>query len=75
MLLLSAFIQVVLGLFVVFAAIIGQIKSAWLSFLLCTLGSATTMLGVFILYEMLQKKDDMDDLFKESIKRALNSQN
>ncbi len=75
MLLISALIQVILGFFVVFSAIIGQIKSAWLSFLLCTLGSATTMLGVFILYEMLQKKDDMDDLFKESIKRALNSQN
>lgn len=74
-LLLSSFAQVILGLFVVFATIIGQVKSAWLSFILCTLGSATTMLGTFFWYEMLRKKDDMDDLFKESVKRAINSQN
>lgn len=75
LLLLSVFIQVILGLLVVFVAIIGQIKSAWLSFLLCTLGSAATMLGVFFWYEILHKKDDMDDLFRESVRRVLNSQN
>lgn len=75
LLLISSSTLIVIGLLIVFAAMIGQIKSAWLAFLLCTLGSITTMLGVYIWYEMLRERDDMDDLFKESIKRVINSQN
>ncbi|HKJ34244.1 MAG TPA: hypothetical protein VKA34_20625 [Balneolales bacterium] len=75
LLIISALFQTLIGLTVVIISIIGNIHPLWLASVMSILGSITVMYGIYLWYELLRDKDDMDDLFKKAIRRVINSQN
>lgn len=75
LLITSAAFLLTIGLSVVVISVIGQVQPLWLASVMSIMGSITTMFGIYLWYGLLHSKDDMDDLFKEAIKRVINSQN
>lgn len=73
--LVSAITLFCIGLCVVSLSIIGHITPLWLASLMSIFGSVSTMIGVYQLYELLSEKSELDNLYKEAIKRVINSQN
>ncbi|HKJ44490.1 MAG TPA: hypothetical protein VJ991_01570 [Balneolales bacterium] len=71
----SAVIQTLVGLSIVFISVVGHIQPLWLASVMSITGSITMMFGAYLWYDMLHDKNDMDDLFKEAIRRVINSQN
>lgn len=64
-----------IGLCVVSLSIVGYITPLWLASLMSIFGSVSTMIGVYQLYELLSEKSELDNLYKDAIKRVINSQN
>jgi hypothetical protein len=73
--LVSAITLFCIGLCVVTLSIIGHISPLWLASLMSIFGSVSTMIGLYQLYELLSEKSELDNLYKEAIKRVINSQN
>lgn len=64
-----------IGLCVVALSVMGHISPLWLASLMSIFGSVSTMIGLYQLYELLSEKSELDNLYKEAIKRVINSQN
>lgn len=71
----SAAMLCTLGLSVVAIAIIGLMRPLWLASLMSFAGSLSTMLGLYLWYELLRNKHRIDTFVKEAIQRAMNSRN
>lgn len=75
LLLLSGCSQLLIGLIVVTLSITGFIVPLWVASFMSVIGSVTTMGGAYILYEIFSEKNEIDNLYKSSVKRVINSQN
>lgn len=73
--LVSAVTLFCIGLSVVALSIVGHISPLWLASLMSIFGSVSTMIGLYQLYELLSEKSELDNLYKDAIKRVINSQN
>jgi len=72
---LSAIMQVVLGLLVTFASIMNLVRPIWFSALFSLLGCVVTMLGIYQLYDVLKSTKSTQDLARDAIERAIRSRN
>src|SRR5690554_1442145 len=72
---LSALLQVVTGMALIFITILGIIHPLWISALLSILGSIACMTGVFLLYYTFAAEHNMESLINQAIKRVIHSQN
>ena len=73
--LVSAITLFCIGMCVVTLSIVGNITPLWLASLMSIFGSVSTMIGIYQLYELLSEKTELDNLYKDAIKRVINSQN
>lgn len=73
--LVSAVTLFSIGCSVVMLSILGNINPLWLASLMSIFGSVSTMVGFYQLYELLSEKSELDNLYKDAIKRVINSQN
>lgn len=71
----SAVMQIILGFFVTFAAILNLVRPIWFSGLLSLLGCVVTMLGFYQLYDVLKSTKSTQDLARDAIERAIRSRN
>ena len=71
----AATCQVVSGLVLVYLSILGVVQKLWLATVLSGLGSVVTMLGGYLLYDVLRNHYTIDHLVRNAINRAINSQN
>ena len=73
--LVAALIQVSCGMALVTVTLLDLIQPMWVSTLLNMLGSMATMLGLYIFYEILHRRQKIDNLIKDAIQRVMISQN
>lgn len=71
----SATMLFFLGMTVVTIAMLGLIRPLWLASMMSIAGSLSTILGLYMWYELLRDKHQMDTFVKEAIQRAMNSHN
>jgi len=71
----SAFTQIFAGAFLIVCALIGSFKPLWAASIATIAGSICTLVGFFLFYEVLHRKDVRHDLFRESIRRVIDNQN
>lgn len=72
---ISALGQLAAGILLVYIPILGVISTTWQAALLSGVGSVVTMLGAYMLYDQLRNHYSVDHLVRDSINRAINSQN
>lgn len=73
--LISICLQIILGLSVVTAAILGLIQPLWLATMFGIFGSATAISGVYIAYRFFTRNQVFDSLITRAIRRVIQSQN
>jgi hypothetical protein len=73
--LISSITLFCIGVCVVTLSIAGHINPLWLASLMSIFGSVSTMIGLYQIYELLSERSELDNLYKEAIKRVINSQN
>lgn len=73
--LISSITVFCLGVCVVTLSIVGYIAPLWLASIMSIFGSVSTMIGLYQIYELLSERSELDNLYKEAIKRVINSQN
>ncbi len=73
--LLSAVLQIFLGLSVVALSFLGSIQPNWIASVMTVVGSITTIVGCYFVYYVLTNTDSFDSLLNKAIKRVINSQN
>jgi len=66
---------IVLGLGVVTASILGAIQPLWVSTFFSVLGSAATMTGLYLAYQLFTRDNFFDSLINKAIRRVIQSQN
>jgi hypothetical protein len=66
---------VLLGLAVVTASILGAIQPLWVSTFFSILGSAATMTGFYLAYQIFTRNNFFDSLINKAIRRVIQSQN
>ena len=71
----SAVSQLFLGFCTVYLSVTGHIEPLWLASLMSVAGSIASMLGIYLMYDLTRKKDEIDTLYKAAIKRVINSKN
>ena len=71
----SAFTQVLAGMFVIVCALIGSFKPLWAASIATIVGSVCVLVGFFLFYEIFHRRDIRHDLFRESIRRVIDNQN
>jgi magnesium-transporting ATPase (P-type) len=65
----------VLGLGVVTASVLGAIQPLWVSTVFSILGSAATMVGLYLAYQLFTRNNIFDSLINKAIRRVIQSQN
>ena len=73
--LISALSQIFLGTFVVALSILGIIRPLWVSTIMSILGSISSVIGLFFLFQIFNDADAFNTLLHKAIKRVINSQN
>ena len=73
--LLSGILLIVSGLTLVSISILGFITPLWISGLLSLLGSVSSMIGVFLIYQTVSSQGAFDTLINKAIRRVVNDQN
>ncbi|MGM0588159.1 MAG: hypothetical protein ACQETE_07100 [Bacteroidota bacterium] len=73
--LLSAGVEIVAGVALVYLSMLGHIQPLWVATLMSMLGSIATMVGSYQWYELMRGANNVDGLVKDAIKRVINSQN
>ncbi len=67
--------QVLLGGIVTMAAILNLIQPIWLGAFLSLTGCVVTMLGVYQIYDVFNKRRSVADLARDAIERAIRDRN
>lgn len=73
--LLGGVLLILTGLTLVSITILGLIKPLWISAILTLLGSVSSMIGVFLIYQTVTMQGSMDTLINKAIRRTIESQN
>lgn len=73
--LLSGVLMIVTGLVLVSITILGFITPFWISGMLSLLGSVSSMVGVFLIYQTVSSQGSFDSLINKAIRRVVNNQN
>lgn len=73
--LLAGVLLIVTGLIVVSITILGFITPLWISAILSLLGSVSSMVGVFLIYQTVSSRGAVDSLINKAIRRVVDSQN
>lgn len=72
---LSSVLEIVLSVGVIFATITGFFQPLWFSTFMCLLASLTCIVGIFLLYNITHKSNQVDQLVRDAMRRVMNSQN
>lgn len=72
---LSGVLLIVSGLTLVSITILGFITPLWVSAILTLLGSISSMVGVFLIYQIVSLQGSFDSLINKAIRRVVDSQN
>lgn len=73
--LLSGILLIITGLILVSISILGFIPPFWISGMLSLLGSTSSMVGVFLIYQTVTSPGSFDSLINKAIRRVVNNQN
>ena len=73
--LLSGILLILTGLTLVSITILSFIKPLWLSAMLTLLGSVSSMVGVFLIYQTVSSQGSFDSLINKAIRRVVDHQN
>lgn len=73
--LISASLQIVAGLCLITLAILGLITPLWVSAVMSMIGSASTVVGIFLLYDTTRERKSVENLARDSIRRIIKEQN
>lgn len=73
--LLAGVLLIISGLVLVSISILGFITPFWLSGILSLLGSVSSMVGVFLIYQTVSSLGSFDTLINRAIRRVVNDQN
>lgn len=73
--LMAAFFQVTCGAALVTITLLDLVRPMWVSTILNLVGSMATMLGLYIFYEVLHRRQKVENLIKDAIQRVMISQN
>jgi len=65
----------VVGLTVAAIALLGLIEVIWLTALMLMLGCISTMLGVYIMFDLFSNKHEFNSLLKQAIQRSIKFKN
>ncbi|WP_234573412.1 hypothetical protein [Rhodohalobacter sp. 614A] len=72
---LSGVLLIVTGLVLVSISILGFIPPFWISGMLSLLGSISSMVGVFLIYQTVSSHGTFDSLINKAIRRVVDNQN
>lgn len=72
---ISAMLQIIIGLTLVGTSIIGLIQPLWFSALLSLAGSVSCITGVYLIYHTMSTQDTFDSLINKAIRRVVKEQN
>lgn len=72
---ISSVFQIFLGFCVVALTVLGAITPVWLATIMTIFGSITTMIGIYMLHQLVSVPNAFDSLINKAIKRAITSQN
>lgn len=72
---ISAMSQIFLGTTVVALSLINSINPMWLATIMTVVGSITSMIGLYFMYNTLTRSGAFDSLLQKAIKRVVSSQN
>lgn len=67
--------QILLGVAIIFLSVLGVIRPLWLSAVVSMLASATTILGIYFLYSIMNQKGDQNLLLRNAMQRIMEAQN
>ena len=73
--LLSGILLILCGLTLVSITILGFITPLWISAVLSLIGSISSMVGLYLIYQTVSSAGSFETLINESIRRVINSQN
>ncbi|NBC65524.1 MAG: hypothetical protein GVY07_07730 [Bacteroidetes bacterium] len=73
--LFSGVLSILCGLTLVSITILGFITPLWISAVLTLLGSVSSMVGGFLIYQVVSSYESFDTLVNKAIRRVVNSQN
>ncbi|NBC02185.1 MAG: hypothetical protein GVY20_00620 [Bacteroidetes bacterium] len=73
--LLSGVLSILCGLTLVSITILGFITPLWISAVLTLLGSISSMVGGFLIYQVVSSYESFDTLVNKAIRRVVDSQN
>lgn len=73
--LLAGVLLIITGLVVVSITILGFITPLWISAMLSLLGSISSMVGVFLIYQTVSSQGSFDSLINKAIRRVVDDQN
>ena len=73
--LLSSILLIFSGLTLVSITILGFITPLWISAILTLLGSISSMVGGFLIYQVVSLQGSFDSLINKAIRRVVDSQN
>lgn len=73
--LIAATFQVFLGLAVITVCLVGFLRPFWLTTGIITIASASTMIGLYLLYITITKLKDHNSLLRTAIRRVLEFRN
>ncbi len=72
---ISAALQIVVGLLLVGISILGLIQPIWFSAILSLAGSISCMAGVYLIYHTMSSNDTFESLINKAVKRVVKDQN
>lgn len=72
---ISAMLQIIIGLTLVGTSLIGLLQPLWFSALLSLAGSVSCITGVYLIYHTLSSQDTFDSLINKAIRRVVKEQN
>lgn len=72
---ISSVLEIILGLGVIFASVIGLIQPLWFSTFLCMTASLTSIVGIFMLYDITNRGHRTDELIRSAMRRIMDAQN
>ncbi|MDX1640866.1 MAG: hypothetical protein R3220_04175 [Balneolaceae bacterium] len=73
--LLAGVLLILTGLTLVSISILGFIPPFWVSGMLSILGSVSSMVGVFLMYQTVTSQGSFESLINKAIRRVVNNQN
>ncbi len=72
---MSSILEIILGLGVIFASVMGLIQPLWFSTFLCMAASLMCIVGTFLLYEITHRGHRTDELIRSAMRRIMDAQN